>query len=267
MTSCQRVTGSLLGRVPSLGIKSRNADNFITQVPVYSQAPAEPAPWRAPRGRGGRTADARSGGPAEDGRIRSARGRQHPAHHGQDALPPLGTGFGLWSGKQVKTLSLQELGSGQRERVCVLFIGTQFSILYTSMYSPIQCTSWRNFAPFTTSTFIDIHASARAKGTAGDRQWVRNNSAREEGHDTNCIKYRRSARLLPLESLARGCSGSRFLRRRLRRRRRWQCNSVGGCQLSYRYCSNKHTQLHCQRRVYKLRSRILQLYFNSNRGH
>ena len=195
MTSCQRVNGILLGRVPSLGIKSRNADNFITQVPVYSQAPAEPAPWRAPRGRGGRTADARSGGPAEDGRIRSARGRQHPAHHGQDALPPLGTGFGLWSGKQVKTLSLQELGSGQRERVCVLFIGTQFSILYTSMYSPIQCTSWRNFAPFTTSTFIDIHASARAKGTAGDRQWVRNNSAREEGHDTNCIKYRTSARL------------------------------------------------------------------------
>ena len=32
------------------------------------------------------------------------------------------------------------------------------------------------------------------------------------GHDTNCIKqeYRRSARLLPLESLARGCSGSKF---------------------------------------------------------
>jgi hypothetical protein len=35
-------------------------------------------------------------------------------------------------------------------------------------------------------------------------------SAREEGHDTNCIKYRTSARLLPLESLARGCSGSKF---------------------------------------------------------
>ena len=50
-------------------------------------------------------------------------------------------------GKRGKTLSLQELGSGQ-----------------------IQGTSWRNFAPFTTSTFIDIHASARAKGTAGDRQ-------------------------------------------------------------------------------------------------
>jgi hypothetical protein len=35
-------------------------------------------------------------------------------------------------------------------------------------------------------------------------------SAREEGHDTNCIKYRRSARLQPLESPARGCSGSKF---------------------------------------------------------
>jgi hypothetical protein len=39
----------------------------------------------------------------------------------------------------VKTPGLQEPGSGQ-----------------------IQCTSWRNFAPFTTSTITDIHASARA---------------------------------------------------------------------------------------------------------
>jgi len=32
------------------------------------------------------------------------------------------------------------------------------------------------------------------------------------GHDTNCIKqrYKTSARLLPLESPARGCSGSKF---------------------------------------------------------
>ena len=37
----------------------------------------------------------------------------------------------------------------------------------------IQCTPWRNFAPFTTSTFIDIHASAQAWENAGDRQWVR----------------------------------------------------------------------------------------------
>ncbi len=41
--------------------------------------------------------------------------------------------------ERVKTLSLQEPGSGQ-----------------------IQCTSWRNFAPFTPSTITDIHASARA---------------------------------------------------------------------------------------------------------
>jgi hypothetical protein len=54
-------------------------------------------------------------------------------------------------GKRVKTLSLQEPGSGQ-----------------------IQYTSWRNFAPFTTPIHKDIQASARALGTAGDRQWVRN---------------------------------------------------------------------------------------------
>ena len=42
-------------------------------------------------------------------------------------------------GKRVKTLSLQEPGSGQ-----------------------IQGTPRRNFAPFTTSTLINIHASAQA---------------------------------------------------------------------------------------------------------
>ena len=65
---------------------------------------------------------------------------------GQGDLPGVLGG----EGKRVKTLSLQEPGRGQ-----------------------IQCTSWRNLAPFTTSTFIDIHASAQAWGTAGDRQWVR----------------------------------------------------------------------------------------------
>ncbi len=53
----------------------------------------------------------------------------------------------ITEGKRVKALSLQEPGSGQ-----------------------IQCTSRRDFAPFTTSTFIYIHASAQAWGTAGDRQ-------------------------------------------------------------------------------------------------
>ena len=33
-------------------------------------------------------------------------------------------------------------------------------------------------------------------------------NAREEGHDTNCIEYKMSARILPLESLAKGCSGA-----------------------------------------------------------
>ena len=36
-------------------------------------------------------------------------------------------------------------------------------------------------------------------------------SAREGRRHTNCIKYRTSARTLPLESPARGCSGSKFL--------------------------------------------------------
>ena len=47
-------------------------------------------------------------------------------------------------GKRVKTLSLQEPGSGQ-----------------------IQCTSRRDHTPFSTSTFIYIHASAQARGNRG----------------------------------------------------------------------------------------------------
>jgi hypothetical protein len=69
--------------------------------------------------------------------------------------------------ERVKTPSLQEPGSGQ-----------------------IQCTSWRNFAPFTTSTITDIHASARAEGTAGDRQWVRDTECEGRRHNINCIKQR-----------------------------------------------------------------------------
>ena len=49
-----------------------------------------------------------------------------------------------------KALSLQEPGSGQ-----------------------IQCTPRRDHTPFSTSTFIDIHASEQAWRTAGDWQWVR----------------------------------------------------------------------------------------------
>ena len=45
---------------------------------------------------------------------------------------------------RVKTLSLQEPGSGQ-----------------------IQCTSRRDHTPFTTSTFIHIHASVQAWGNRG----------------------------------------------------------------------------------------------------
>ncbi len=51
----------------------------------------------------------------------------------------------------------------------------------------------------------------RHGGTRGIGSECEIHSAREEGHDTDCIKYRRSARMLPLESPARGCSGSKFL--------------------------------------------------------
>jgi hypothetical protein len=75
----------------------------------------------------------------------------YPGYHplGVDVVTVLGGGG---EGKRVKTLSLQEPGSGQ-----------------------IQYTSWRNFAPFTTPIRKDIQASAQALGTAGDRQWVRCN--------------------------------------------------------------------------------------------
>ena len=40
---------------------------------------------------------------------------------------------------------------------------------------------------------------------------ARNDSAREGRHNKNCIEYKTSARrLMPLEPLARGCSGSKF---------------------------------------------------------
>jgi len=47
-------------------------------------------------------------------------------------------------------------------------------------------------------------------GTAGDQQWVQINSVREKDATKNCIKHKMSARLLPLESSARRCSGSKF---------------------------------------------------------
>jgi hypothetical protein len=53
----------------------------------------------------------------------------------------------------------------------------------------------------------------RARGREGPRGTGSGcviHSGREGGHHTGCIKYKTSARLLPLESLARGCSGSKF---------------------------------------------------------
>jgi hypothetical protein len=56
-----------------------------------------------------------------------------------------------------------------------------------------------------TSTRARRHGEPRGIGSGCEIH-----SAREEGHDTNCIEYKTSARLLPLGSPARGCSGSKF---------------------------------------------------------
>ena len=56
-----------------------------------------------------------------------------------------------------------------------------------------------------TSTRARRHREPRGIGSGCEIH-----SAREEGHDTNCIEYKTSARQLPLASPARGCSGSKF---------------------------------------------------------
>ena len=40
--------------------------------------------------------------------------------------------------------------------------GPQHSVCRSPGSGQAHCISWRNFAPFTTSTITDIHASARA---------------------------------------------------------------------------------------------------------
>jgi hypothetical protein len=74
-----------------------------------------------------------------------------------------------------------------------------------------QCTLRRNYAPFTSSTHRAFHGERAGKSDGGGlavgaRYVVRDNTK------TDCIKQgnKTSARLLPLESLARGCSGSKF---------------------------------------------------------
>jgi hypothetical protein len=76
----------------------------------------------------------------------------------------------------------------------------------------VQCTSWRNFAPFSSSTFKTIHGEQAGKRDRGGSAVgaLEAHSARTR-HNTTCIKpgYKTRARLLPLESSARGCSGSK----------------------------------------------------------
>jgi hypothetical protein len=91
------------------------------------------------------------------------------------------------------------LPCGQREAAArPRAVQYRFICIYRASFSPrrrpqhsvrrlpgsgqVQCTSWRNFAPFSSSTFKNIHGEQAGKRT----------------------------KRLPLESLARGCSGSRF---------------------------------------------------------
>ena len=73
-----------------------------------------------------------------------------------------------------------------------------------------QCT-WEKLCSFSSSTFKYIQATVRAKGTAGIGSGGEVHSARIR-HHTNCIKqeYKQERNALPLESLARGCSGLKF---------------------------------------------------------
>jgi hypothetical protein len=72
---------------------------------------------------------------------------------------------------------------------------------------------------FTTSIFKDITRACGQEGPRGIGSGCEIHSdmhlppySARERHNTNCIKkkYKTSARLLPVESPARGCSGSRF---------------------------------------------------------
>ena len=81
------------------------------------------------------------------------------------------------------------------------------------------CRQWaadRSSAPHgeTLRLFPPRHSETfrRARGQEGPRGIGSGCEIHVRGHDTNCIKqrYKTSARLLPLESHARGCSGSKF---------------------------------------------------------
>jgi hypothetical protein len=52
--------------------------------------------------------------------------------------------------------------------------------------------------------------STQAWENAGDLQWVQDTWCEGERHHTKCIQQKTNARLLPLESPARGCSGSKY---------------------------------------------------------
>ena len=92
--------------------------------------------------------------------------------------------------------------------------GPQHSVRRLPGSGQVQCTSWRNFAPFSSSTFKTIHGEQAGKrdrgGSAvGARHIVREHDTTQPVFVLNKDINERKAKQ-PLESLARGCSGSRF---------------------------------------------------------
>ena len=94
--------------------------------------------------------------------------------------------------------------------------GPQHSVRRLPFSGQVQCTSWRIFAPFSSSTFKNIHGEQAGKrdrgGSAvGVRHIVREHATTQTVLNTD---IKRAARSLPLESSARRCSGSKFSARR-----------------------------------------------------
>ena len=90
--------------------------------------------------------------------------------------------------------------------------GPQHSVRRLPGSGQAQCTSWRNFAPFSSSTFKNIHGEQAGKrdrrGSAvGARHMVREHATTQTVLNRD---IKRVARLLSLESSTRRCSGSTF---------------------------------------------------------
>jgi hypothetical protein len=97
---------------------------------------------------------------------------------------------------------------------CVRFAGSapQRLICRIPGSGQAQCTSRRDFAPFSSSTHRAFHGEHAGKSDGGGLAGGCEARSARTRHNTNCIKegnIKTSARLLPLESPARRCSGSK----------------------------------------------------------